>query len=351
MDSMATNEKLCESCGRALKEDAKFCTACGAPQKDTERKCQSCGSTLAANAKFCYACGAPQQGTPPAVPAAPEVVAPRSETPVLAEAEGVKLKASLVKDMLILRKKNGVVVGQIPLRRVTLSYHEAGRLTAGHITFAADAWGKSSAATFKVFFTAQQQPSFERFKGAIEREYARTRTSIPEPSSKLYPYRKAVNEGGELPTRNLTVMGATAPILKKGEAIHFADEATAKEATTVSLGYRGGSHGVSVPLPIKIGGSPIRYRVGSYAGHVQKEERIVDTSHGVLIITNKRLFLHPAPGHKPISIPLTKILSYQGFANGIEVYQEGRQKGYFFEIKDRDSVDVFEACLAYLTSG
>jgi hypothetical protein len=268
----------------------------------------------------------------------------------LAEAEGVKLKASLVKDTLIIRKKNGAVVGQIPLKRVTLSFHEAGRLTGGHITLATEAWGKGSAATFRIFFTAQQQPSFERLKGAIELEYARTRTSIPEPSSKLFPYRKAINEGSDLPTINLTVMGATAPILKKGETIHFADEATAKEATTVSLGYRGGSRGVSVPLPIKIGGSPIRYRVGRSSGHVQKEERIVDTSHGVLIVTNKRLFLHPAPGRKPISVPLTKILSYQGFANGIEVYQEGRQKGYFFEIKDRDSVDVFEACLQYLTS-
>ena len=198
----------------------------------------------------------------------------------MAEAEGVKLKASLVKDAVIIRKKNGAVVGQIPLRRVTLSFHEAGRLTGGHISFATDAWGKGSAATSRIFFTAQQQPSFERLRGAIEQEYARTKTSMPEPSSKVYPYRKAINEGGDLPTRNLTVMGATAPILKKGEAIHFADEATAKEATTVSLGYRGGSRGVSVPLPIKIGGSPIRYRVGSYAGHVQKEERIVDTSHG-----------------------------------------------------------------------
>lgn len=145
-------------------------------------------------------------------------------------------------------------------------------------------------------------------------------------------------------------MGATAPVLKKGEAIHFADEAAAMESKTVSLGYRGGSHGVSVPLPIKIGGSPIRYRVSRTAGPVQKEERTTITSHGVLIVTNKRLFLHPSPGHKPISIPLSKVLSYNGYPNGIEVYQEGRQKGYFFAIKNVDSIDVFEACLQYLTS-
>jgi hypothetical protein len=174
--------------------------------------------------------------------------------------------------------------------------------------------------------------------------------NLPDFSSKLFPYAKAIAEGGELPTRGLTVMGASPPVLKKGEAIHFADEAAVIENTTVSLGYRGGSRGVSIPLPIKIGGSPIRYRVGRTSGHVQKEQKVIETSRGVLILTNKRLFLHPAPGHKPISIPLTKILSYQVFPDGIQVYQDGRQKPYGFQIKDRESVTVFGACLGYLTS-
>ena len=138
---MATNEKLCGSCGKALKEGAKFCNACGAQQLDAEIRCESCGNTLAANAKFCNACGAQQQGTSPAVSAAPEVVAPRSETAVLAEAEGVKFKASLLKDALIISKKNGEVVSQIPLRRISTRFHEAKRLTGGHITFSSDAWG------------------------------------------------------------------------------------------------------------------------------------------------------------------------------------------------------------------
>jgi len=51
-------------------------------------------------------------------------------------------------------------------------------------------------------------------------------------------------------------------ILRKGEVVHYAHEATLNEIKRVSLGYSGGSHGVSIPLPFKIGGSPIRYRVG-----------------------------------------------------------------------------------------
>jgi hypothetical protein len=57
----------------------------------------------------------------------------------------------------------------------------------------------------------------------------------------------------------ITVGGA---VLKRGESVHYVTPAALKEIKTVSLGYSGGSRGVSIPLPIKIGGAPIRYRVG-----------------------------------------------------------------------------------------
>jgi hypothetical protein len=79
-----------------------------------------------------------------------------------------------------------------------------------------------------------------------------------------------------------------------------------------------------------------------------KEDRLVKTSMGVLIITNQRLFLHPFPGYKPLSIPLNKILSYQCYNNGIEVYKEGREKGYFLSMNKSGSVEVFGLCLGYL---
>jgi hypothetical protein len=157
---------------------------------------------------------------------------------------------------------------------------------------------------------------------------------------------KAIVEGDELPTRKLTVVGASPPVLKKGEAIHFADEAAVIESATVSVDYRG-SPGLSVSVPVLKG---VRFHVGSGGGQVRKRQRVVETSRGVLILTNKRLLLHPAPGHKPISVPLTKILSYQIHKDGLAVYQEGRQKPYGFKIKNRESTAVFEACLRYLTS-
>ena len=158
-----------------------------------------------------------------------------------------------------------------------------------------------------------------------------------------YIYVYSIKNEGRPPTVNLRIEGGSPPILRKGEVVHFADSAVLKEVKSVSLGYRGGSHGVSFPI-----GGGIRYRVGAHRGHVQREDRLVETSKGVLIVSNRRLFLHPSPGHKPLSIPLNKILSYQCFRNGIELYKEGRERGYFLSIEKSGSVELFGLCLGHL---
>jgi len=160
-----------------------------------------------------------------------------------------------------------------------------------------------------------------------------------------YLYVNCIRKTGELPTVQLEVTGSSAPpILKKGEIVHYADWCILKELKSVSLGYRGGSQGVSIQIM-----KGVRYRVGGHRGHIVREERYVDTSQGLLIISNQRLFLHPLPGYKPLSIPLKKILSYHCFENGIELYKEGREKGYFFAT-DSASVEIFGICLSHLLS-
>ena len=158
-----------------------------------------------------------------------------------------------------------------------------------------------------------------------------------------YIYVYSVKKEGTLPTMNLQIEGSSPVVLKKGEVVHFADKAVLKEVKSVSLGYSGGSHGVSFPI-----GGGIRYRVGAHRGHIQREDRLVETSRGALIISNQRLFLYPSPGRKPLSIPLNKILSYQCFGNGIEVYKEGREKGYFLSIDKSGSVELFGLCMGHL---
>jgi len=157
-----------------------------------------------------------------------------------------------------------------------------------------------------------------------------------------YAYALILKKEGKLPEPELNLEGVGQIIFKKNEVVHFADAAILRELRSIRLGYRGGSHGVSIRIA-----KGVRYRVGAHKGHIEKEDRYVETSRGFLLVTNQRLFLHPLPGHKPLSIPLNKILSYQCFQNGMEIYKEGREKGYFFSM-DSSSVEIFGLCLSHL---
>jgi len=137
--------------------------------------------------------------------------------------------------------------------------------------------------------------------------------------------------------------GITNVILKKGEEIHYATPVILKENRVVKIGYEGGSHGVSFPI-----GMGIRYRVGAHKGHINKEERMIETSRGFLLITNQRLLLQPIPGQKPMNLPLNKILSYNCFENGIEIYKEGREKGFFFQTLNVSAPEIFGLILEFL---
>lgn len=159
-----------------------------------------------------------------------------------------------------------------------------------------------------------------------------------------YIFVHSIKKDGRLPQTKLEIQGGQV-ILKKGEVVHHADNGALNELKTVDLGYSGSSQGVSFRIM-----RGVTYRVGSHRGHLIKQDRIVESSRGILIITNQRLFLNPFPGRKPVSIPLNKILSYHCYNNGIEVYKEGRDKGYFFSINKSGSVEIFGLCLGYLLS-
>ncbi|MCX5750863.1 MAG: hypothetical protein NT099_04240 [Candidatus Saganbacteria bacterium] len=160
---------------------------------------------------------------------------------------------------------------------------------------------------------------------------------------KPYIYINSIRDKNCLPVADVKIEYGGQLILKKDEVIHFADNAVLKEIKAISLGYRGGSQGISIPIA-----KGIRYRVGVSRGNFVKENRLLQTSSGALIVTNQRLFLQPYPGCKPASIPLNKILSHCCFGNGIEVFIEGREKSYFFEIHKTGSIEIFEMCLNYL---
>ena len=142
----------------------------------------------------------------------------------------------------------------------------------------------------------------------------------------------------------LPVIAVSDAIMKKGETAHYQTPTVLKEVKTVNLGYSGGSHGVSVPLPIKVGGFPVRYRVGQSRGHIVKHDELLETSRGDLIVSSQRLFLNPFAGHKPLSVPLPKIASFHVYENGLEVWQDGKERPYLF-VLNQPSSEIVGLCL------
>lgn len=158
-----------------------------------------------------------------------------------------------------------------------------------------------------------------------------------------YLYVLAVRTNQPLPVVDVQISGSGPVILKKDEKAHCVDNAVLKEIRSVSLGYEGGSRGVSFRIM-----KGVSYRIGSHRGHLKKEDQLVETSRGILFLTGKRLFFHPNPGNKPLSLPLGKIFSYNCFENGLEIYKDGREKGYFFVLAKKSSAEIFGICLAHL---
>ena len=146
-----------------------------------------------------------------------------------------------------------------------------------------------------------------------------------------------------------TIEAPKGAILHYGEQCYMSASTICKQEKSVSLGYRGGSHGLSIPLPIHIGGFPIRYNVSRRSGSIQRKNEVLEISRGLLIVTSQRLYLEPEAGHMPISLPLKGIGSFTVFHDGAEVWVagSGSEKQYLFEMGDLQS-QVLGLCLNQL---
>jgi hypothetical protein len=213
---------------------------------------------------------------------------------------------------------------------------------------------------------------------------------------KPYYYVNSIRYEGTLPTVNLQVGGVSAPILRRGELVHYScggakfldvkdtsrffdvrDTSRFSEVTSKFYAARDGSefivddegiiHLKSVKsssastivddegntLRVKVDGSDFRltnnvkYRVGALAG---ADSRLASEkgSPGTLFITNKRFLLQPKPGKKPVSIGLNRILTFNCISNAIEIWQDGRERAYLFWIPNSGAVEIFALCLIFL---
>ncbi len=160
-----------------------------------------------------------------------------------------------------------------------------------------------------------------------------------------YLYANKIKTEGSLPIANLPNEVGTQIIIRKDEVTHFVCKAILKEIRTTEYEWEGSTQGVSFPIL-----DEINFQIGKTKGHIVKEDKLIETSRGLFLVTNQRLFLNPSGNNKPLSIPLDKILSYSCFANGIQVYQEGREQGYFINISNSSFVEIVGLCLGHLLS-
>jgi len=126
--------------------------------------------------------------------------------------------------------------------------------------------------------------------------------------------------------------GAPRLILKKDEKIFAASPVFLCEYRK-DRHFKYGFQGVSFRIA-----KGISYRVGQGRGHIISNDILVETSKGLLLVTNKRVFLQPIfEQDKPVSVKLSDIESYAITENAITIFKEGRQRPMIFKFYDNKS--------------
>jgi len=206
---------------------------------------------------------------------------------------------------------------------------------------------------------------------------------------KPYYYVNSIRYEGTLPTVNLQVGGVSAPILRRGELVHYDHKAGIIDTKKLQevIPRSGGAQGIDFRLTndvnyragalvkgaVKMSGVEFRYSrpenspipeiekmlptfrqltkqyKTAEASEQRANRKIEEQSYpGTLFITSRRVFLQPEPGNKPISIALSRILTFDCFRNAIEIWQEGREQAYLFWIPNSGAVEIFALCLIFL---
>ena len=120
--------------------------------------------------------------------------------------------------------------------------------------------------------------------------------------------------------------GVPVIVLKKDEKIHAAALVYVCEYQK-DRQFNYGSHGVSLRLM-----KGVSYRVGAGRGHIISNDILVKTGGGALLITNKRVVLHPLDvKSKPISIKLSDVESYAITEQALTIFKAGKVKPIIFQ--------------------
>jgi len=143
---------------------------------------------------------------------------------------------------------------------------------------------------------------------------------------------------GELP-----VLESAGVPLQKSETAHFGfDDVEFHQEQVVRSGYEGGSRGVSIRIA-----KGVYYRMGAHRGERVTETALVRLDTGRLVLTSKRLIF--AGREKAFAIPLRKILSMNGYADGVSIVRDSTAKSnkpFVFLYRDAELLNLaLSACV------
>jgi len=159
----------------------------------------------------------------------------------------------------------------------------------------------------------------------IERSIAAKQSSLTELMAEIARRQDVIKQYGFdalLTVGSLEAYGPTpvdSPlVLKKGEQAYLSWPAGLARHVSKTT-FVGGSQGMSFPL----GGTGIRYRLGTFRGHPITQDVIKRVDNGTLVLTNQRLVFIGAA--KSTSTPLLKLLHVEVYSDGLGVFQEGSE--------------------------
>jgi hypothetical protein len=128
----------------------------------------------------------------------------------------------------------------------------------------------------------------------------------------------------------------TSLILRRGEEAYFEQHAVLLKEVA-QREYRGGSRGWSIPIG-SIQGRSVRYRVGSYRGHlVNLGTDWVPADSGTMTVTNERVVYRGQ--RKTLEFQYSKLVSLEAYSDAIDLAVSNRQATSCFRVDD-------PACLA-----
>lgn len=136
--------------------------------------------------------------------------------------------------------------------------------------------------------------------------------------------QKREEEKKELLTNGLPVLTTDSLRLTKNEICHFVGEAFFCKNKQVTVGYEGGSRGVSFRVV-----KGVSFRVGNYRGHSVKKE-ITERTSGVIYLTSKKIVFSAEKNSSVIKYD--NIITLNVIDDILQIQTE--KKTYLFEIVD-----------------